>query len=216
MKFFKSRAVALCISLFAAFIVIGCASPTYYQPRDVQQRTWGYTDRQVDGPLFRVSYIDSFNAGIERTYAYAMYRAAELAREKNATHFEVLEGLLNRGMLEQFIARPIKVGDAGLKTAPTESEVVDVTNQRLIASSSLPAQAVQFQVGTQVQLRSFHQPTFIYVPVQPPPPPQQVTILIRLLSAPSLDPARGFDVQDLLMRLGPKIQRPPLVTTKPA
>jgi hypothetical protein len=208
MKFFKSRAVALSSALFAAFIVIGCASPTYYQPRDVQQRTWGYTDRQVDGPLFRVTYVDSFNAGTERTYAYAMYRSAELAREKNATHFEVLEGLLNRAMLEQFIARPVKVADAGLKTAPTESEVVDVTNQRLIASSRLPAQAVQF--------RSYHQPTFIYVPVQPPPPPQQVTILIRLLSAPSLDPARGFDVQDLLARLGPKIQRPPLKITKPA
>jgi hypothetical protein len=56
-------------------------------------------------------------------------------------------------------------------------------------------------------------PTYIYVPVQPPPPPQSVSILIRLLNAPSMDASKGFDVQDLLARLAPKVLRAPL---KPA
>jgi hypothetical protein len=193
----------------AAAILAGCASPTYYQASGTDSRVWGYSDQQVDGALFRVTYMDSYQAGTERTYAYAMYRAAELARDKGATHFEVLEGLLNREMLERFMARPATVGASGSGTADDamgsydarDAQVLDIANQRLEAASApLPTLRVRTYIG----------PTYIYVPVQPPPPPQQVSMLIRLLNAPSLDAARGFEVRTLLTRLGPLVLRAPL------
>lgn len=203
-RFFSLFAIAL-----TAILLVGCATPTYYQASGTDKRIWGYAERQVDGPLFRVSYTDTFNAGTERTYAYAMFRAAELAQEKGATHFEVLEGLLNRDMLERFIARPVASSDEAFHYKQTASTVFDIDNQRWLANGqsldtgALPALKVQ---GQRLQ---FYAPTYIYVPVQPPPPPQQVSLLIRLLSAPSLDPAKGFNVQELLTRLGPKVLRSP-------
>jgi hypothetical protein len=199
------RLTTYLLPLVAAITLAGCASPTYYQASGTDKRVWGYAEKQVDGALFRVSYLDSYNAGTERTYAYAMYRAAELAREKGATHFEVLEGIVNRDMLERFIARPL------LKTAAfydTErAHIVNAVTGVVLADGLNPLALPMRPVRTYVA------PTYIYVPVAPPPPPQSVSMLIRLLNAPSLDVAKGFEVQDLLARLGPKVLRAPL---KPA
>jgi hypothetical protein len=200
-------------SLFVAATLTGCASPTYYQASGADKRVWGYAEKQVDGALFRVSYLDSYNAGTERTYAYAMYRAAELAREKGATHFEVLEGMLNRDLLERFIARPISVSGIDATYNAKQSEVFDIANQRLEAAPATTFTANPYAQLPALKVRTYVAPTYIYVPVQPPPPPQSVSMLIRLLNAPSLDAAKGFNVQDLLTRLGPKIVRAPL---KPA
>jgi hypothetical protein len=200
-------------SLFVAATLAGCASPTYYQASGEDKRVWGYAEKQVDGALFRVSYLDSYNAGTERTYAYAMYRAAELAREKGATHFEVLEGMLNRDLLERFIARPVTVSGAEAIYNTTQSEVFDIANQRLEAALARTLTAHPYAQIPTLKVRTYVAPTYIYVPVQPPPPPQSVSMLIRLLNAPSLDATKGFDVQDLLARLGPKVLRAPL---KPA
>jgi hypothetical protein len=201
------------VSLLAAATLAGCASPTYYQASGADKRVWGYTEKQVDGALFRVSYIYSFSAGTERTYAYAMYRAAELAREKGATHFEVLEGMVNRDLLERFIARPVTVGGArdAIRTYDARDiEVFDIANQRLEAAPAIAFMGNPYAQLPTLRVRTYVAPTYIYVPIQPPPPPQQVSMLIRLLNAPSLDAAKGFDVQDLLARLGPKVLRAPL------
>jgi hypothetical protein len=195
------RLTTYLLPLVAAITLAGCASPTYYQASGADKRVWGYAEKQVDGALFRVSYLDSYNAGTERTYAYAMYRAAELAREKGATHFEVLEGMVNRDMLERFIARPLKMAAA---YRVDDAVVVDMATGQLLQATlpgkdDLPTLTVKYVA-----------PTYIYVPVQPPPPPQSVSMLIRLLNAPSLDASKGFDVQDLLARLGSKVLRAPL------
>jgi hypothetical protein len=199
------RLTTYLLPLVAAITLAGCASPTYYQASGSDKRVWGYAEKQVDGALFRVSYIDSYNAGTERTYAYAMYRAAELAREKGATHFEVLEGMVNREMLERFIASPLA------KTALYDTQRSHVVNAVTGEVQASGVWAMQESLTTQ-PVRTFTQ-TYIYVPISPPPPPQQISMLVRLLNAPSLDAVKGFDVQDLLARLGPKIVRAPL---KPA
>lgn len=199
------------LALAVSFLV-GCASPTYYQASGADKRVWGYAEKQIDGALFRVNYLDTYNAGTERTYAYAMFRSAQLAREKGATHFEVLEGMVNRAMLERFMANPVKVGSVGGISGSerpydaNEFAVFDVVNQRLEAAPAL----TQLPNLPSLQVRTYSAPTYIYVPIAPPPPQQQISLLIRLLNAPSLDANIGFDVQDLLSRLGPKVVRAPL------
>lgn len=200
----------LLISTLLAATLVGCASPTYYQAAGADRRAWGYAERQIDGALFRVSYLDTYNAGTERTYAYAMYRVAELAHSKGATHFEVLEGMVNRDMLERFIARPL-VKTASLYDTD-RSHVVNAVTGEVLAGYALAGGAVALSDPLpMLPVRTYSSTqTYIYIPVAPPPPPQQVSVLVRLLNAPSLDAAKGFDVQDLLARLGSKIIRTPL------
>ncbi|MDI9335018.1 MAG: hypothetical protein QM533_11655 [Cytophagales bacterium] len=176
---------------FAASLT-GCASPSYYQAAGEGGKYFGYADRQVDGALYRINFVASPVANFDQTYAFALYRAAELAQSKGATHFEVLEGSVNRDAIERFIGR-----------ATALSQVFDSKDLTDISRPYLESPMIQ-------PVRYMRTQTYIYVPVQPPPPPLQISLLIRLLNAPSLDASKGFDVQDLLTRLGPKIVRPPV------
>jgi hypothetical protein len=178
-------------------LLAGCASPSYYQAASESERFFGYTDRQVDGPLFRVTFVAGPVANLDQTYAFTIYRAAELAHSKGATHFEVLEGPVNKDAIERFIG----------KATANNSRAFDSKELELL-SAPLPAPPTT----SHMQSVRYYTPNYIYAPIQPPPPPVQISLLVRLLNAPSLDPARGFDVSDLLARLGVKIIRPPVKT----
>jgi hypothetical protein len=191
MKRFISTAIAAILTAALA----GCASPSYYQAAGASNY-FGYGDRQVDGALHRINYVASPAASLDQTYAFAIYRAAELAQSKGAAYFEVLEGPIHKDAIERFI---------GKATA---------TNLKAFDSKDLSALNTPYLDDPTLQpVRYYRTQTYIYVPVQPPPPPVQISLLIRLLSAPSLDASKGFDVNDLLTRLGPKITRPPVKTT---
>lgn len=189
------------ISIFAAIILAaalaGCASPSYYQAAGASSRYFGYADRQVDGPLHRINYIAGPVANLDQTYSFAIYRAAELAQSKGATHFEVLEGPINKDAIERFIG----TATAANNRAFDGNELTELNAPLPVPPNILYAQSFRY-----------YSPNYIYVPVPPPPPPVQISLLIRLLNAPSLDAAKGFDVQGLLTRLAPKILRPPVKT----
>jgi hypothetical protein len=188
-------------SLLLVAALAGCASPNFYQASGANNRLYGYAERQVDGPLFRVSYIASPVAEFDEIYSYTLFRAAEVAKDKGATHFEVLEGGVHKDAVERFIN---KVAKTSKYYDPKNLEILNLATGRIeppLSAMGLPTlRTATTYVST---------PIYIYVPVQPPPQPTQISLLIRLLNAPSLDPARGFDVNDLLIRITPKIQRPP-------
>lgn len=171
------RSFHILIAIILTAALAGCASPSYYQAAESGVRYFGYTDRQVDGALHRINFTARPAANFDQTYAYAIFRTAELAQSKGATHFEVLEGPVNKDAIERFI---------GKTTAANHG----------------------YQNVRYVQTQ-----TYIYIPLQPAPPPVQISMLIRLLNAPSLDAVKGFDVNDLMTRLAPKIIRPPLKKT---
>ncbi len=199
------RIISTLVAVVLATALAGCASPSYYQAAGANGRYFGYADRQVDGSLYRVNFIARPVANLDQTYAFAIYRAAELARDKGATHFEVLEGPVNKDAIERFIG----------KATAANSRAFDSKDLSAITSVSggYPMPAPFYPYGAYQPIGYIQTQTYIYVPVQPPPPPVQVSLLIRLLNAPSLDAAKGFDVNDLLTRLGPKIIRPPIKTT---
>jgi hypothetical protein len=181
---------AVCVTL------AGCASPSYYQAAGANGKYFGYADRQVDGALHRINFVANPSANLDQTYAFAIYRAAELAQSKGAPYFEVLEGPIDKNAIERFI---------GKTTASNMSafDGKDLTSLNTLYVDEPIIRAVRY----------YRTQTYIYVPVQPPPPPVQISLLIRLLNAPSLDPAKGFDVIDLLTRLAPKIIRAPAQTS---
>ena len=185
------------VTLLAAALA-GCASPSYYQASGVNSRYFGYADRQVDGPLHRINFVASPVASLDQTYSFAIYRAAELAQSKGASHFEVLEGPVNKDAIERFIG----TATAANVRAFDGKELTELNAPLPVPPNVLYAQSVRY-----------YSPNYIYVPVPPPLPPVQISLLIRLLNAPSLDAAKGFDVRDLLTRLAPKIIRPPIKKT---
>ncbi len=187
--------ITIFTSTLLAAALAGCASPSYYQAASPGSY-FGYGDRQVDGALHRINYVASPAASLDQTYAFAVYRAAELAQSKGAAYFEVLEGPIHKDAIERFIAKPTA---ANLKSF--DGKDLSALNTPYLDDPTLQP------------VRYYRTQTYIYVPVQPPPSPVQISLLIRLLNAPSLDAAKGFDVNDLLTRLGPKIMRPPVKTT---
>jgi len=184
----------LYLSMLMAVALAGCASPNYYQAAGSYGRYFGYTDRQVDGALHRINFVANPGASLDQTYAFAIYRAAELAHGKGATHFEVLEGPINKDAIERFVG----IATAGNYRAFDGKELTAL-------SAPLPAPPYPFYA----QSVRYYSPNYIYVPAPPPPPPVHISLLIRLLNSPSLDSAKGFEVQDILSRLGAKIKRPP-------
>ena len=190
------RFIPTFVATVLAAALAGCASPSYYQAASGNGHYFGYADRQVDGPLHRINYLASPIAHPDQSYSFAIYRAAELAQSKGASHFEVLEGPVNKDAIERFIGKTTAANFKAL-----DSQDLSPLNQPYLIDPTIqPTRYLRTQ-------------TYIYVPVQPPPPPVQISLLIRLLNAPSLDTAKGFDVRDLLTRLAPKIIRPPVKTT---
>jgi hypothetical protein len=197
------------ISTLASTIFIvalaGCASPSYYQAAD-NGKYFGYADRQVDGALHRINFIASPFASFDQTYAFTIYRAAELAQSKGATHFEVLEGPVNKDAIERFIGQT-----TAANVRAFDGKELDGIN---VAHSNMPRSGFVYGGSPLLMpVAAYQAPTYIYIPVQPPPPPVQISLLIRLLNAPSLEASKGFDVNVLLTRLAPKIIRPPIKTT---
>ncbi len=202
-------------SALALAVLSGCASPMYYQAAGTNGRHTGYADRQVDGALHRVNFVANPGTPLDQAYAYAMYRAAELAQSKGAPYFEVLEGPINKDAIERFINKPTasnaRAFDGDDLSAINASVPLSASPSALPHPPRLSFAPLPAPIPAET-VRYAQAQTYIYVPIQPPPPPVQVSLLIRLLSAPSLDAARGFDVNDLLTRLTPKIVRPPVKT----
>lgn len=196
-------------AIILAVALAGCASPSYYQAAGSNGRYVGYTDRQVDGPLHRINFVASPAANLDQTYAFAIYRAAELAQSKGATHFEVLEGPINKDAIERFIGKATAANNKAFDSKDL-SGIESARVERILPAQFYP---YGYAGGAYQDVRYIQTQTYIYVPVQPPLPPVQISLLIRLLSAPSLDASKGFDVNDLLTRLSPKIIRPPIKTT---
>jgi hypothetical protein len=188
------RFYSIFIATTLAAALAGCASPSYYQAASTGSY-FGYADRQVDGALYRINFVASAAANFDQTYSFAIYRAAELAQSKGATHFEVLEGHVNKDAIERFIG----------KTTAANAGAFDGKDLGVLSTPYLASPMIQ-------PVRYMRTQTYIYVPVAPPPPPVQISLLIRLLNAPSLDATRGFDVANILTRLAPKIIRPPVKT----
>lgn len=71
-----------------ALILAGCA--TDYQSSSV---TGGYSDKQIEGDIYRVSFNGNGFATGETVQTYWLYRCASLALEKGYQGFEILSNI---------------------------------------------------------------------------------------------------------------------------
>lgn len=203
----------------AAAMLSGCVAPTPYQPLGEGKNVgFGYSSTKVEDALFRVTFRGNGRTAWRATSAYALYRSAELARDANAPAFHVLEGLVDRRVLEG------EETFANLDGSPFDANLLSVT--RLVNGEG-PADeviGVQEQQAPVVRTAGFggmarmpmpaprplpaprtYAPTYIYTSYGPVTLPE-TSLLVRLLpSAPEEADPKVFLTQDVLTRLGPRI-----------
>lgn len=224
-KFIKNKIIWLC-TCAATIALFGCAiPPTPYRAAAAGQTAgFGYRSVKVEEALYRVSFQGNRRTSRRAIDAYALYRAAELAKEVSAPAFVVLEGTVDRSVLDgddefaRIDGRPIDFDSFDVARsddgAGPSDQVMEIAPLRLIRTGSfgpifvprsmpMPAASVP---------RTTNIPTYIYTPAGPVVFPQE-SLLVRMLpSLPTEADAQTFLTQDVLTRIGHRIVRKPLTS----
>lgn len=74
----------------AAALLTACATATPYQPLGYPGERGGYTNQQIDGTHWRVSFIGNTLTSRQQVETYLMYRAAELTLQQGYQCFTVV------------------------------------------------------------------------------------------------------------------------------
>jgi hypothetical protein len=213
-------AVAATISLTA------CVSPTPFQNRADGRGQFGYTSTKVDDALIRVEFQGNGRTAQRAIDAYVLYRAAELAKDGNAPAFMVLEGNVDREILDgedrftRVDGRPFESEDMGHSTSANgdgpADRVVDSTSSLVTLKTAglgsggfrMPAPVYVPKASIPATPKSYV-PTYIYTGNGQVNFPQR-SLLIRLLQAvPAETDAKSYVTQEVLAKLGPRIVRKP-------
>ncbi|WP_436295579.1 CC0125/CC1285 family lipoprotein [Variovorax sp. LjRoot178] len=178
------------VLLLLSTVLFACTTQpsTPYRPMGEGQGPFGYASETVGDLLFRVEFWGSNRTPARTTKAFALFRAAELARTLNMVAFTIEDGPFDRSVLE---------GDD-----------VFSTNDRVGPTFSFGADTVgpvrRVQTST------------IWIPIHVPTPEERyertasklVILRVRMHPEPvaSGDP-RTFITEEVLDRLGPRIVR---------
>lgn len=198
---FSARAL-LAATVAGSAILSGCHSlpPTPYRAAPPGDGTYGYSTMHIEGDIYRIDFYGSPATPSRTAKAFAFYRAAELAEEFNAPAFRIVQGEVDRSILD------------GTEIFSWSDSFPELPLGRLAVNreSGIDAATLQKVAGT----------TYIPVPIYITPPGQaqryadekqvsKLTILraqmLRELPA-SLDD-RTFLTREVLNKLGPRIVR---------
>lgn len=197
----------------AAVALSGCVvPPTPYQPRN---QAFGYQSTKIEEALIRVEFHGNTRTSTRAVQAYALYRAAEVAKEANAPAFSLLEGTFDRKILEDtdtfsrrtgadlepddFVVSRLEHGNGAADTVVGQAPTPTVRTRGLSMRPPRPMQRAP---------ALYRPPIYIYTPATPMALPQR-SLLVRLLPTIPAEPDdRVFVTQQVLDQLGPRIIRP--------
>ncbi|WP_446448342.1 CC0125/CC1285 family lipoprotein [Variovorax guangxiensis] len=192
----------LAAAVAGSALLSGCNSlpPTPYRAAPPGDGTYGYSTMHIEGDIYRIDFYGSPATASRTAKAFAFYRAAELAGELGAPAFRIVQGEVDRSILD------------GTEVFSWSDSFPEQPLGRLAASreSGTNVATLQKVAGT----------TYIPVPIYITPPGQaqrdynekrvsKLTILraqmLRELPA-SLDDST-FLTREVLNKLGPRIVR---------
>ena len=90
MRIFNSkrpRIAALAAALIGSVALSGCMTATPYQPATASSSSDGYSDQQIEGDRFQVSFRGNSLTARETVERYLLFRAAELTVQRGFDHF---------------------------------------------------------------------------------------------------------------------------------
>ena len=82
--------------VLALTLLAGCATATPYQPLGYPGERGGFTNQQLDGTHWRVSFVGNSLTSRERVENYLLYRAAELTLQQGYSCFTVVNRDVDR------------------------------------------------------------------------------------------------------------------------
>lgn len=189
-------------ALAAVALITGCVAPTPFQPRTEARGAHGFSSVKVEDGLLRVEFHGNARTTQRAVDAYVLYRAAELANEAAAPAFAVLEGDIDRAILEGEDRFALSDGSGGPDTVVGGAPLVTIKTAGL-GGFRAPAPR-----HTPLPAPKTYAPTYIYTPYSPAALPQR-SLLVRLLNAAPQEPeAKTFLTEEVLRKLGPRITRP--------
>ncbi|MEF2253197.1 MULTISPECIES: CC0125/CC1285 family lipoprotein [Ralstonia solanacearum species complex] len=207
-KEWNCGAVSL-IVLTAGVVLTGCSAvhlPTPYQP--YTKPNGGYTDKQIGDDVYRVVFAGTGATPLPTAYAYAVYRAAEIARDHDAPYFEVVEGFQDRKPEDdgpQFGRVEPQNLPANALATREDGRGSDVEKNHVVYVSE-----ADFSTGWSMHKTAAYVPMIIMVP-NVTPQMYQPSLLIRLLKEKPADKDKAYHVFEttrILTVLGPRLKRP--------
>lgn len=211
----------------ATALLCGCVGPTPYKPvPEGQPGGFGYVDAKVEDALFRVSFKGNRGTPWRSTAAYTLYRSSEIAKEAGAPAFNVLEGNIDRTVLEGTDKFARADGSPLDTDGFSVARLVDGAGpaDRVVGGGLLPTirtagftpivmPRVMPMPAPSVPRTTTYAPVYIYTPTGPVVFPQESWLIRLLPSVPTDDNPRVFVTEEVLTRLGPRIVRKPVDAT---
>lgn len=217
----KKRALSAAVAA-ASVLLSGCVAPTPYQATTAGEGRsvgFGYTSIKVEDALFRVSFKGNGRTDRRAIGAYALYRTAEIAKEANAPAFHVLEGTVDRTVLEgddkfadvdgsPFDSEALSLARLVNGDGPAD-QVIGARPMSVVRTAGFGAMRMPMPAPRPLPVPRTYAPTYIYTSYGPVTFPE-TSLLVRMLqSVPDEADTRVYVTQDVLTRLGPRIVRKP-------
>ncbi|MET3517962.1 hypothetical protein ABIC63_005769 [Pseudacidovorax sp. 1753] len=194
--------------------LVACVTPTSYRAADTEGIRFGYSTAKLSEQLYRVRFLGSGRTPARWIDAFLLYRAAEVARDAGAPAFKIIEGHVDRSVLdgEDVYGHSALDLDATVAAAPVSPQTRQ-QGDRVVGRAAL-ASGMQRTAGTMPIFRmpppalpKYQPPVYIYTPTYVPVPLPEGSVLVELrLDLKSLDD-KTFVTADVLDKLGPRIKR---------
>ena len=162
----SSPPLAFGACLAVSLLVSSCATP--YEPLD---HHYGYSEKRIGNDVYEVSFLANGNSSYQRVLDFAMLRAAEIALNRHAKSFVVLD-VINLSSARSYLTAPqfYWTTAGGLHTGgpdlPPSAAVLDWNEHGYLVME--PAQeGIYYRPGVMLKVKLLPGPPGSYYPYDP-------------------------------------------------
>ena len=162
----SQRLVPLALALLASLVFCSCAAP--YRP--IKHHS-GYAEHQVGTNEYEVSFLGNGNTTYDRAFDFALLRAAEIALNRQAKSFTVVD-VINLSSARKYQAPPRYywtaspfLSTAG-QTVPAAPEFLEPTRYSYLMETPLQ-EHIFYRPGVKLKIRLLPEPATGYYPYNP-------------------------------------------------
>lgn len=195
------------IKMFSAVLMAtaltACVAPTQYRESGAGGNNFGYANNKLSDQVYRVRFIGSSRTPPRWGDAFVLYRSAQVAKEAGAPAFRIVEGTVDTTVLtgDDVFGRMRLHADVEVSQAAPHPQT---EGDRVVGA----LEPYMWRTAGAMPAARTSPPLFIYVPSSGPGPAQSGrSILVELRSDLTHMDTQTFVTDDVLGRLGPRIQR---------
>ncbi len=171
-------------SLATSLLLCSCATP--YKPLD---HRYGYSEQHITNDVYEVSFLGNGSTSYEKAVDFAMLRAAEIALNRQAKSFSLLD-VVNLSLARPFLTPPqfYWTTAAGLNAAgqdsPPVAALLDWTERSYLVREA-GQERTYYRPGVKLKVKLLSDPPGTYYPYDP------VQVIDRLKRKYQIGPGKG-------------------------